>query len=247
MYWLSVWMGLGTDLNSWGGEFLQCNRSEFRRLRHFPYIPLPGGDKAAKDCWRMAVSYLHSYGLPIPASLYETVGSEKIETIKMMIDKQIQTPLSSSAGRLFDAVSALSGICYRNSFQAEAAIKLEHLSSGKEKGTYPMPEKLSFEPLFQGILADLSQNISPKIISAKFHNTLADILFYNALELLRENGLSKIALSGGVFQNKKLLQLLIQKFRIEKIPCFYTSRIPCNDAGIAAGQLGIGAATFYKH
>ncbi len=240
--------GLGTDNCSWGGEFLQCNRKEFCRLNHFPYIALPGGDKAAKEGWRMAISYLHHYNLPIPAPLKKAIGIEKINMIKTMIDKHINTYYTSSCGRLFDAVSALLGICYQNSFQGEAAILLEHTAYDPEKNSYPLlTEELSFHSLFKGIITDLSKNISPEIIAAKFHNTLADILFDNALELLEENGLSKIVLSGGVFQNKKLLQLLIQKFKVKKIPYYYTTRIPCNDAGISVGQLGIGAATVYKN
>ena len=165
-----------------------------------------------------------------------------------MINKHINTYYTSSCGRLFDAVSALSGICCQNSFQGEAAVLLEHTASDREKSSYPLStEELSFHSLFKGIITDLEQNIPQAIIAAKFHNTLADMLFNKALELLRENGLSKIVLSGGVFQNKRLLQLLIQKFKVKKIPYYYTSRIPCNDAGISVGQLGIGAATFYKN
>lgn len=240
--------GLGTDNCSWGGEFLQCNRKEFIRLSHFPYIALPGGDKAAKEGWRMGVSFLYHYDLPIPGTFKRTIGIEKINTIKTMINKHINTYYTSSCGRLFDAVSALSGICYQNSFQGEAAVLLEHTASDREKSSYPLStEELSFHSLFKGIITDLEQNIPQAIIAAKFHNTLADMLFNKALELLRENGLSKIVLSGGVFQNKRLLQLLIQKFKVKKIPYYYTSRIPCNDAGISVGQLGIGAATFYKN
>ncbi len=239
--------GLGTDSHSWGGEVLRCNRNTFSRLRHFPYVALPGGDKAAKQGWRMAVSYLYHYRLPIPESLKKAIGIEKIEGIKQMIDKQINTPFTSSCGRLFDAVSALLGICYQNSFQGEAAILLEHTASERETGTYPLPcQGFSFQLLFEGIIDDLSQHISRKSIATKFHNTLASMLLNNVLELLNETGLSKIVLSGGVFQNKKLLQLLIQQFKDKKIPCYYTRQTPCNDAGIAVGQLGIGAAAFYK-
>ena len=135
-------MGLGADGNIWGAEIMIASYKDYKRVSHFEYMPLPGGDQANREPWRMAVSYLyHAFGegfseLALP--LFKKVDESKLSMITQMIEKSVNTPLISSAGRLFDAVSAILGINYRASYQAEAPMRLESLADPSEKGLYPV-------------------------------------------------------------------------------------------------------------
>ncbi|GHU62673.1 carbamoyltransferase HypF [Bacteroidia bacterium] len=242
-----VWdgTGLGDDGAAWGGEFFLCNRKQYTRLSHPEYVPMPGGDKAAYEPWRMAVAYLHHYQLPIPAELTNRIGEEKIRMITGMIDKKINSPYTSSMGRLFDAFASLSGVCDTATRQAEAAVLLEQCADENCSLRYPVDvggNPFSLYPLFQNALADLQKKVPAEIMAAKFHHFLADLIVEKVKQIAKETGVKQALVSGGCFQNKRLCEEIQKLFLYENISLYLPAQIPCNDSGLAAGQLVIAAA-----
>jgi len=242
-------MGLGDDGQTWGAEMMLADYKKYTRLYHFGYIPLPGGDKASKQPWRMAVAYLYQcFGddfvkLPLPV-LNEIYHSEVMK-IKQMIDQSINTPLISSAGRLFDAVSAILGLNYRASYQAEAPMLLESIADRAEKGIYSYEIKgkeILFIDMIQEITMDQIKGTKAATISAKFHNTLVEILTELVLKIKKKYQLKRIVLSGGSFQNHILTENLKVRLSRESLDVYLPCKVPVNDQGIALGQLAIGAA-----
>lgn len=240
--------GLGTDGNIWGGEFFSGDFSNFKRHSHFDYIPLPGGDKVTKEPWRTAVSYLYSvfgkefFNLKIP--FVENLNPEKTEFIISMIDKKVNSPLSSSAGRLFDAVSAILNICTVSSFHAEAPMRLEDAISNFETTEYynfSTGKTLDFKCTVKEIVDDIKKNIETRIISAKFHNTIVRVSVNTAITIRKETGINKVVLSGGTFQNGYLCKATEQKLKQEGFEVFVHQKVPSNDAGISLGQLAVAA------
>lgn len=241
--------GLGDDSQSWGGELLRCNRSGYRRLGHLPYVAMPGGDKASRECWRMAISYLHTLYSgntdQLPEDFRKRIGEDKIKSLIRLLQSPMQLPLTSSMGRLFDAVSSLIGICDQNSYQAEAAMRMEHLATQSYvTNNYPIVKKDSWElqHIFDGILSDLSAHTPPADIARRFHNTIVEFLTYKIQQASAQEQISEIILSGGVFQNKLLTELLIESLESLGLIVYYPAAVPCNDGGIAVGQLAIAAA-----
>jgi hydrogenase maturation protein HypF len=241
-----VWdgTGLGDDGNSWGGEFLLCNRQKYKRLSHIDYVAMPGGDRASDEPWRMTVAYAKLYGLPLPDDFTARIGKEKIAFVSEMIDKQINTPLTSGAGRLFDAFSSLLGICDFATRQAEAAQMLEQVATDDYNSYYQIlseDDSLSVRFIFEGAIHDINGGLSTNFIAAKIHNTLAHLILEKSTELRKKTKVSKVLLSGGCFQNKRLTEHLQRLFREKNIPLFVPSQIPCNDAGVSVGQLVVAA------
>ncbi len=240
--------GLGTDGNIWGGEFLYGDYFSFNRFSHFNYIPLPGGDKVTKEPWRSAISYLYqTYGkdfMMYKIPFIEKLNIEKTEFIIQMIEKNINSPLSSSAGRLFDAVSALLNICTESGFHAEAPMRLEDVIP--ETGTDECYEissgkTIDLKPVIKGIVNDIKNNTDTGIIAAKFHNTIVEISVETALSIRKITGINKIVLSGGTFQNRYLCNKTERKLKENKFDVFIHQKVPANDGGIALGQLAIAA------
>lgn len=240
--------GYGDDGCSWGGEVFQCNYTSYNRLTHFEYVPLPGNNAASLEPWRMVIAYMHrkddAYNTLYPDDFIKRIGKEKIKVIEKMIDKNIQSPLSSSAGRLFDAVASLIGICDINTYQSEAAIKLEQSAKPgcKEVYSFDFNNPLNFKKLISQIASDYIDGIAVPVLSARFHNTLASALIYTIEKYSKEKNLNNIVLSGGVFQNKLLTNLLLKQLASKKVNIFFPSKIPCNDGSIAVGQIAIAAA-----
>ena len=245
--------GLGDDGKVWGGEFFFCDRAKYRRLSHFEYVPLPGGDKAAEEPWRMVVAYLWHYfkdepsGIPYPADFVERIGTERIAMLERMMEKGVNTPYTSSAGRLFDAVASLLGICDVSSHQAEAPVLLEQAAMG-ERNAYAYPvsaegEEISFYSLFEALLHDKTNEVPVSLISARFHTTLASLFVQKARLLIKRTKATQVVISGGCFQNKLLTESMRRQFIMAGVPVYIPSRIPCNDGGIAVGQLTIASVT----
>jgi len=240
--------GLGTDGNIWGGEFLIADLISFRRYSHFEYIPLPGGDQVTKQPWRTALSYLYKYfghdlfKHKIP--FVNTLDKSKSSLLLKAIDKNINSPLSSSAGRLFDAVAALIGLCTVTDFHAEAPMRLENELDENEKGvySYDIDEVISFKPMFMEIIDDLLADIPLGRISAKFHNTIVKLTIDVVKKIQSSFNIKTVALSGGTFQNKFLLSKIEMQLRRENFEVISHQLIPSNDAGIALGQLAIAGA-----
>ncbi len=247
--------GLGTDGNIWGAEFIVCDLLDFTRITHFDYIPLPGGDLANEEPWRMAVSYLYKvFGkefLKLDLPVLHQIEAEKIETIIRMIDRKINCPLTSSAGRLFDAVASILGLCQVAAFPAQGPMLLENLSltSGLMeqnpatvwKYKWNTNETIHVEDIIRGVVNDLLEGLDTVIISRKFHNTIISVIF-ETVEAIRYNtGIQKVVLSGGVFQNKYLLEGTESLLRENNFEVYSHISVPTNDGGIALGQMAIAA------
>jgi hydrogenase maturation protein HypF len=240
--------GYGIDGKTWGSEFLIADTETFSRFMHFDYVPMPGGDKVAQEPWRMAFSYLFKYlgdsfdFDTIP--LFRSIGHQDLELVKQMIIKDINCPLTSGAGRLFDAVSAILGLCSRNTFDSEAPMRLESAIDSNTDLSYPfsLGGSVIFRDTFQAILSDLSHsNIS--VIAAKFHNTIAQIILDVSEKIRNDFSINKVVLSGGVFQNKYLLEKSVQKLLQHRFTVYTNHLVPSNDGGISLGQLVIASKT----
>ncbi len=238
--------GYGEDGHIWGGEFFVCNLNKYQRVSHFEYIPQPGGDLVTKHPWRMMLAYLHHYfGSEIIEShplIFKGIPSYELELVNSMIEKGINCPLSSSVGRLFDAVSALLDICKTASFHAEPPMRLESIATEtSEYYSFELDEIISMKRTFEGILSDLNQGISIGLISGKFHNTIVKIIVEQVQKISKQTGLKTVVLSGGSFQNRILLKKAEDSLRDVNFAVFSQSVIPSNDGGIALGQLAIAA------
>jgi hydrogenase maturation protein HypF len=239
--------GLGDDETIWGAEFLICDLKKYQRVAHFQQVPLPGGDKAALEPWRMALAYLYQiHGedcLQLELPFQSLIDPEKQKFIVTMLSKKINLVQTTSAGRLFDAVAALLGLCVFNSFEAEAALKLEASLDESITNRYDYTPGKSIQTLgiIQGILKDLNLKKPVPEIAAKFHNTLIDIIVETAKRIRREFGLKAVALSGGSFQNAYLFKHALNLLQKDQFKVFWNQKVPCNDGGVALGQLAIAA------
>jgi hydrogenase maturation protein HypF len=240
--------GLGSDDNIWGGEFLIADLKSFTRFSHFDYIPMPGGEKAINEPWRMAYSYIFKYfgdsfdyeSVP----LFKSIDDEKLSLIREMLVKKINTPLTSSAGRLFDAVSAILQLCTEVTFDSEAPMRLESAINCETNEFYPfqIDNNIVFADTIMAILADLPrQDIS--VISAKFHNTVARIILKVSKQIREETSLNNVVMSGGVFQNKYLLEKSLYLLNCNRFKVFTNQIVPANDGGLSLGQLVIASKT----
>ncbi|MBI9037411.1 MAG: carbamoyltransferase HypF [Bacteroidales bacterium] len=240
-------IGLGTDNKIWGGEFFICDLFDFERYSHFEYIPMPGGDKATKEPWRMAISYLYKYYgksfLDLKLPFLENIEEDKIELIISAIEKKINCPETSSAGRLFDSIAALINLCLNSNFHAEAPMRLEAIIDKNCSDEYDLitNNEISVKEIIKGVVDDIINLKSQSEISTKFHNTIISIIFAQVLEISKKYKINKVVLSGGSFQNRYIIErienLLIKNSFKVYAPC----KIPANDGGIALGQLAIAA------
>lgn len=239
--------GYGDDGNIWGGEFMVCDLLDYKRINHFEYIPQPGGDAVSKHPWRMMTAYLyHYFGDQIIHNypfLFRGISANEFEMVIFMLKNKVNTPLTSSSGRLFDAVSALLNICKNTSYHAEAPMRLESSVDMDETGYYQVDSctPISFKPLFINILTDLKSGIDISKIATKFHNTVVDIILDFALKTRVQKKLNKVVLSGGTFQNRIILERAENRLKDSNFDVFTQSAIPSNDGGIALGQLAIAA------
>ncbi len=238
--------GLGHDGHIWGSEFMVCDYSGYERISHFEYIPLPGGDKVTHEPWRTAVSILYKiygnelFSLDLP--FLNQIDSQHLRMIVSAIDQGINTPLSSGAGRLFDAVSAMTGVCPVSRFHAEAPMRLESIIRHGEIGCYDfnIGTVISFEPMVKQIVRDILHNTDTGVIAARFHNTVIATIIETVENIRHETGLSVVALSGGSFQNRYLSQQLENQLSSLHFNVYVQKRVPANDGGLALGQLLIG-------
>ncbi len=238
--------GFGSDENIWGGEFMIADLKGFRRFSHFDYVPMPGGEKAIDEPWRMAFSYIYKYfgdsfdyeSVP----LFNLIDNMKLLLVKEMIVKKVNSPMTSGAGRLFDAVSAILGLCPEATFDSEAPMRLESAIDGETNDFYPFraDKTIVFADTLKTILEDLrKQKIS--VISAKFHNTVAQVILEVSRQIRNDTSLNKVILSGGVFQNKYLLEKSSYLLTRNRFKVFTNHLVPANDGGISLGQIVIAS------
>jgi len=242
--------GYGSDGTIWGGEFLLADWRNFKRAGHLEYVPLPGGAAAIRKPYRMALSYLYSLlgeGFPLKDLPFERLNPTELEIIKQQLKRRVNCPLTSSAGRLFDAVSALCGVREEIDYEAQAAIELEMLAQDKagesERRVYPFSivehqgvKVLKLGEVISMVVQDVRNHISTPIISLRFHNTVAKIISEMCRLIARETGINQVALSGGVFQNRLLLKLATTSLQREGFSVLTHHLVPCNDGGISLGQ-----------
>ncbi|MGB9697283.1 MAG: carbamoyltransferase HypF [Ignavibacteria bacterium] len=236
--------GYGLDKTIWGGEFFHSDDNSFRRIGYFSPFPLPGGEQAIREPRRSVIGALYNlYGTEIFERftiLLNNLFSElELSILKQILEKRINTPFTSSVGRLFDAVSSLLNLCTKVTYEGQAAIKLESIIEPTNQYYSFYIENtdgiliIKWEPLIEEIISDLENGISRGIISAKFHNTLVEII----VEMVGKLGYNQILISGGCFQNIYLLERTID--RLEKSGCkiFWNQQVPINDGGISFGQI----------
>ncbi|MBI4684644.1 MAG: carbamoyltransferase HypF [Nitrospirae bacterium] len=240
--------GYGTDGNLWGSEFLIADISGFKRAGHFKYIPLPGGEMAIKEPWRTATSYIRNIAgdesLQYLKSIgfIEKYGTDRLNDILKILDNRDFSPLSSGAGRLFDAVSAILGICDKNTFEGEAAAALESYTIDSIEDDYPVNivfrEKIEvdFSMTILRLIEDMRHGIEKNIISTKFHNTIVAVITGVAQRLSTLYRLYDVVLSGGVFQNVYLLKNTDDRLKSAGLNVYINQKVPPNDAGISLGQ-----------
>ena len=241
--------GLGTDGKIWGGEFLLCDLSDFERPFHFEYVPQPGGDAVTRQPWRMAVAYLfHYFGEAFLkrhyGKLFSYVEPKAFGILLLMLKNRINCPETSSAGRLFDAVSALLGVCTESSFHAEAPMRLESVADENEEESYPfefVENQISFKRVFEGLLFDMEKGELLTRMAGKFHQTIVEVIVRTVERLSKKTGINKVVLSGGSFQNKILLAKAENLLRNKGFAVYCHQQIPSNDGGIALGQLVVAA------
>jgi len=248
--------GFGSDGAVWGGEVLLADHHCFTRKAHLDYVPMPGGEAAIKEPWRMAISYLYNaFGhafkdLDLP--LLTQIEGHKIEVMVEMISKGINAPNTSSLGRLFDGVAALAGIRNHVHYEGQAAIELEMTAeNGTEKPydyewTRGEVQKILTAPIIAGVARDMENGVRPSLISARFHLTLIRLFKELCEETRAETGLNRVALSGGVFQNAILLTGLIHGLKESNFQVFSHQLVPTNDGGISLGQAVVAAAVARK-
>ena len=250
--------GYGMDGNAWGGEFLIAHETGFERFGHLQYIVLPGGEKAIHEPWRIAVSLLKTaYGpswREIALRWNLVPDQNSYDLLDKIIEGKINSPLSSGLGRLFDGVAALMGARRQVSFEGQAAMELEMLATDSLGQSYPFdilrdkgnPYIIDTGAMIKAIVADLEAGRSPALIAASFHQTLIDAFAAMADEMRKETGLTRVALSGGCFQNKILLQGAIDKLRHSGFDVYCHKQVPANDGGVSLGQAVVAASMMQK-
>lgn len=233
--------GYGTDGAIWGGEILVGNALSYQRMGHLEYMPLPGGDLSIKKPYRIAIAYLHALGLDPTSSLppFSYCSEEEREIIKTQVESRLNTINTSSMGRLFDAVAALIGIKEEVSYEGQAAIELETIADPVENGHYNYAITngiVSLGSIFGSIVDDLKAGQSKERISARFHNTIANLSYSAIVNIMERTGFDTVVLSGGVWQNSLLLDLTANLLEKNKINTKIHTKLPPNDGCISFGQ-----------
>ncbi|MCF6183439.1 MAG: carbamoyltransferase HypF [Bacteroidales bacterium] len=240
-------VGLGDDGNIWGGEFFINDLSGYERFSHFEYIKVAGGDKVSKEPWRSAVSYLfHYFGEEFfeKSDFFRSkIETNQVQNYIRLLKNNFNTYKISSAGRLFDAVSSLLDIVQISGYHAEAPMCLESIIAENITDSYgfDVSDFISFKKTFTGIIQDIKNDINISVISAKFHNTIVNVILKMSEVMKEKTGIGKVVLSGGTFQNKYLLTKTENLLSEKGFKVFSQEKIPSNDGGIALGQLIIGA------
>ncbi len=239
--------GYGTDGTVWGGELLLGDLHGFERLLHLRSAPLPGGAAAIREPWRMACSWLRELGgePALPAALQGTVEPRAWRNCLRQLETGLGSPTTTSVGRLFDTVGALCGAPPRVSYEGQAAVELEAMADRAERGAYELPlhcEVLDPAPALAEACAELAAGIAPAIVAARFHNGLAAATARALVELAVARDVELVVLSGGVFQNRLLLERTLARLDGADLRALVPERLPPNDGGISFGQAAVAAA-----
>lgn len=239
--------GYGSDGRIWGGEILLADLANFERALHLEYLPLPGGDAAVKRPVRIAVAYLRTLLPQVDvADLLPEVPAQELAVLDTMLAQQLNTPLTSSMGRLFDAVSALLGLCHDASHEAQAAIALEDAALRSDAdGRYEFQldgDKIRLAPLLAQLVTERQRGVPVPDMARRFHRTVAEMAVASASSVRAEAGIEKVALSGGVWQNRLLLETAVPLLQQAGFEVLLHRHVPANDGGLAYGQTVVAAA-----
>lgn len=246
--------GYGEDGCVWGGEFLLADFLSFERKAFFSYLPMPGGERAIKEPYRMAISYLYqTFGddlIDLALPFLIQTDNKKLSAILETLKKGINSPLTSSAGRFFESISSIVGVRNKNTFEGQAAIELEYLASSIQKrnniSAYPYlinqidsQYQIDVTPMIKQIVKE-SVNQKPSAgIAFAFHITMAQIALDVCRKIREECGITSVVLSGGVFQNRLLVSLLTERLDEQGFDYYIQQKVPANDGGISLGQAAI--------
>ena len=242
--------GYGTDGAVWGGEFLIGDYCNFRRAAHLRYVGLPGGEQAIREPWRMAVAHLADAGADC-GSLRSRIPREEIRVVERMLERRFNTPPTSSAGRLFDAVASLAGVRDLVNYEGQAAMELEWLAESTEPdGVYPFefearseaPLLVDLRPLICAVVGDVRKEVDAAVIARRFHSTMADLIGVVCGRIRTQTGLDAVVLSGGVFQNALLTDEATARLHKDGFCVFRHGKVPPNDGGLSLGQLAVATA-----
>ena len=253
--------GYGTDGAVWGGEFFEGSVADgFVRRAHLEYTPLPGGSAAIKQPWRMAISHLISlYGeeetLKLPLRVVRDAGERNVRLVARLVEHGLNTPPTSSAGRLFDAVAALVGVpgTARATYEGQAAIELELAADGPTDRSYPFRlrpgnDGLEIETggVIHAVVEDLLAGLPASAVSSRFHRTVAEMVVRVCERLGEGCGVGAVALSGGAFQNMLLMSQAVRLLDGKGFVVYRHRRVPANDGGISLGQAVLADRVFSK-
>jgi hydrogenase maturation protein HypF len=234
--------GYGADHTLWGGEFIHVTQTNWQRIAYFQPFKLLGGEKSVKEPQRIALSLLSQLDINLlenlPVTLKNQFTKNELTLLKNILAKNLNCPLTSSVGRLFDGISSILGICHQVSFEGQAAIALEFATLETKTDEFydfnlTQNKIIQWQPMLRAILADLNHNIPINFISAKFHNTLVEII----VAIAKLVGEKKVILTGGCFQNLYLIEKATTRLKIENFVPYWHHQIPSNDGGIAVGQI----------
>ncbi len=244
--------GFGTDGTIWGGELLAGDLASFERAGHLRPVALPGGARAVREPWRMACAWLAEalgQGTPAPAPIAAEIGERRWREVGTLIRSGVASPLTSSMGRLFDAVASLCGLRQSVNYEGQAAAELEAACDAAERDFYPLHlvrERgrlvLDARETVRAVLADVVSGASPAIVAARFHNAVASATSSALVLLAAERGTDLAVLSGGSFQNRVLLERVSANLRQSGLRVLVPRRLPPNDGGIAYGQAAVACA-----
>ncbi len=249
--------GLGTDGTIWGGEFLKVNYKDFTRLAHLKKVPMPGGPMAIKQPWRMAMAYLsEAFGEEVERlkiDLLKRLDQNRWDILKRAIARKINTPWTSSMGRLFDAIASILSVRDEVNYEGQAAIELERMADQEGEETYCFhlltensPWMIDLTETIQGVVRDLTEGISSPKIAGKFHRTIGQMIVQTCQALRSKEGLNRVVLSGGVFQNIYLLTLVARELKGSGFEVYTHCQVPTNDGGISLGQAVICQARLFQ-
>ncbi len=248
--------GYGTDGQIWGGEFLLCDYAGFERAAHLRYVPMIGGDTAVRDGYRMAAAHLRdAFGSgyrECESPIWDAVPESTWKILNALLGRP--SLLTSSCGRLFDAVSALAGVCQSSNYEGEAAMLLENARSEVSDEPYPLameadafPWIVDTRPMIRRIARESAETRGPGRISGCFHDWIANMMETVCLGLRERTGIEKVCLSGGTFQNFTVVRGVLQRLGRRGFQVFTHAKVPPNDGGLSLGQAVIAATANSFH
>jgi hydrogenase maturation protein HypF len=240
--------GYGTDGAVWGGELLVADYHGFERAAFLKYVPLVGGDAAVKRPYRLALSHLWAAGIDWDERIPSVQASTSVEldVIKRQLETDLNAVPTSSMGRLFDAVASLSGVRQTITYEAQAAIEFEALALPGFHSGYAFDlndDRFDAAPVIRAVVQDVLSSVDAEVISARFHQAVANLILRLSIRVKAQTGLSEVALSGGVFQNVTLLMQTVRLLQGAGFAVYYHRLVPPNDGGLALGQAIIAAVS----